>query len=44
MRAICGHSREEHKLKEGDLNDEESRVEKLIHETNKKELQTFREH
>jgi hypothetical protein len=44
VRAICGHYREEPKLKEGDLNDEELRVEKLIRETNEKELQTFREY
>jgi hypothetical protein len=44
VRAICGHYREECELKEGDLNDEELRVEKLIRETNEKELQTFREY
>lgn len=44
VRAICGYYREERKLKEGDLNDEELSIEKLIRETNEKELQTFREY
>jgi len=39
VRVICGHCREERESKEGDLNDE-----KLIRETNEKELQTFREY
>jgi hypothetical protein len=44
VRAICGHCREERELKEGDLNDEELSVEKLIRETNEEELRTFREY
>ena len=44
VRAICGRCREERELKEGDLNDEELKIEKLIRETNEKELQTFREY
>jgi hypothetical protein len=44
VRAICGHCREERELKEGDLNDEELKIEKLIRETNEKELQTFMEY
>ena len=44
VRAICGHYREERELKEGNLNDEELKIEKLIRETNEKELQTFREY
>jgi hypothetical protein len=43
VRAICGHCRQERELKEGDLNDEELSVEKLILETNEG-LQTFREY
>jgi hypothetical protein len=38
VRAICGHCREERELKEGDLNDEELKIEKLIRETNEKEI------
>lgn len=44
VQAICGHCREERELKEEDLNDEELEIEKLIHETNEKELQTFIEY
>jgi hypothetical protein len=44
VRAICSHYHEERELKEGDLNNDGSRVEKLIRETNEKELQTFKEY
>ena len=44
VRAICGYYREERELKEGDLNDEELSIEKLIRETNEEELRTFREY
>jgi hypothetical protein len=44
VRAICGHYREERELKEGGLNEEELSVEKLIRETNEKELQEFKEY
>ena len=41
---LCSHCREERELKEGDLNNEELKIEKLIRETNEKELQTFIEY
>lgn len=44
VRAICGHCREEPELKEGDLNDEELKFDKLMHEMNEKELQRFKEY
>lgn len=44
VRAICGHSREEPELKEGDLNDEGLEFEKLMDEMNENELQTFKEY
>ena len=44
VRAIYGHCREERELEEGDLNDGELKIEKLIRELNEKELQTFREY
>jgi len=44
VRAICGYRREERKLEERDLNDEELKFEKLIREMNEKELQTFMEY
>ena len=44
VRAICGHSREERELEEGDLDDEELSVQKPIREMNEEELQTFGEY
>jgi hypothetical protein len=44
VQAICGYCREEHKLREEDLNDEELEDTKFICELNEKELQTFRKY
>ena len=44
MQAIYGYCRKERELKEGNLNDEELEIEKLIREMNEKELQTFIEY
>jgi hypothetical protein len=44
VRAICGYYYKERKLKEGDLNNKELKIKKLIRKTNKKELQIFREY
>lgn len=44
MRAICGYCREDRELKEGDLSDDELKIEKLIRETNEKGLQIFMEY
>ena len=44
VQVICGHCHEERELKEGDLNDEELELEKLMREMNEKELQKFMEY
>jgi hypothetical protein len=44
VRAICGYCREDRELKEGDLSDDELKIEKLIRETNEKGLQIFMEY
>jgi hypothetical protein len=44
VRAICSHYHKKYKLNEGDLNNEELSIKKLIYKTNEKELQIFRKY